>query len=200
MKELEKPERLKDVLEEGYLSNPDVAVIENEGTILIRKTQGPDASIIAYMDSWHNKGYSVVYVPDPKITVDENEISKMGLTKDDVEANVRLLISEYNEKFERGRFHLMGDMVVFRHHISCRKGDDLTLTSLMDELNLGFRIINDYAIPLFKAVSGESVEEILKLSEEVPNKLNAAKDVTGEELYVPASNEATSTKTGGMYA
>ena len=200
MKELENPEKMNDVLEEGYLSNPDVTVIMSEETILVRKTQGPEASIIAHIDPWHKKGYSVVYVPDPKIKIDETEIEKMGLAKDTVEANVRLLISEYNEKFERGRFHLLEDMVVFRHHISCRKGDDITLASLMDELNLGFRIINDYAISLFKAVNGEPVEEILKLSEEEPNKLNAAKDVTGEELYVPASKESTSTKTGGMYA
>ena len=187
---LNKSEKLYALLDEAFMTNPMIDCVYEKDTssIIVRQYIGPQSRQMIHIAPWNDRGYSIVTAPMPKIVVPE-----------EIRDDMRTFFTKCNSKLERGMFSIAGDgMILFRTHLACSEGDDLSLRSVMDEVNLGVRMFMIFMDSIVRAMDGEKFEEIFEEKEKVKG-VNDSGDLPSEEVYVPAAEEKLSKVTEGMY-
>ena len=89
-------------------------------------------------------------------------------------------------------------MIIFRSYLPCREGDDLSIKTVMEEINLGIRVFMNFMGYLVRAIDGEKYEEIFEENEKT-DSINTSGEIHSEEVYIPAAKESASKLTEGMY-
>ena len=183
-------EKLYALLDEAFMTNPMIDCVYDKDTssIIVRQYIGPQSRQMIHIAPWNDCGYTIVTAPMPKIVVPEESRDHMVT-----------FLTKCNGKLERGTFAIAGDgMILFRTHLSCRDGDDLSLRTVMEEVNLGVRMFMIFMGSIVRAMDGEKFEEIFEGADKVKG-VNDSGELPSEDVYVPAAEEKMSKVTEGMY-
>ena len=187
--DLNEPRMMYALLEEAYMSNPmiDCVFVEDVSTTVIRQYISPQSSQTVHVIPWNDSGYSVITLPIPKIEVPEESM----------ECTERFL-DRYNRRLERGSFVITDEgCIIFRTYLPCRRGDILSVKSVLEEVNLGTRMFMNSMGSIVRAMDGERYEDIFGEKEEKGS--NTSDSFTSEDVYVPASEKDCVKANGGMY-
>lgn len=185
---LHRPEELYRMLNETFLSNPMVACTYNKDseTVFVRQFVSPQTSIVSMIARWGDSGYCVVTRPLPLIAV-----------PDESRENFDDFILRSNARFERGLYQVDESGILFRTHIACSEGDDMSRGTMINEICLGIRIFMSETGDLIRAIDGETYDEIN--ADEAKGQINASAPMLGKDSYIPAAEEKVVKDNGGMY-
>jgi hypothetical protein len=189
-KGLNDSKKMYELLEGTFMTNPmiDCAYDKDSSTIIVRQYIGPQSRQNIHIAPWNESGFTIVTAPMPKIAVPE-----------DCRVHMDTFLTKCNNKLERGMFIITDDgMILFRTHLSCTSEDDLSLKTVMEEVNLGVRMFMIFMGAIVRAMDGEKYEDIFAEAEKTKN-VNDSGELPSEEVYVPAGEEKMSKVTEGMY-
>ena len=183
-------EKMYALLDEAYMTNPMIDCVYDKETssIVVKQYIGPQSRQMIHIAPWNDGGYTIVTAPMPKIAVPE-----------EIRDHMDTFLYKCNNKLERGMFVITDDgMILFRTHLSCREGDNISLRSVMEEVNLGVRMFMIFMGSIVRAMDGEKFEEIFDEADKVKG-VNGSGELPSEDVYVPAAEEKMTKVTEGMY-
>ncbi len=187
--ELYKPEKMYELLNGTFMSNPmiDCCYDSERSSIIVRQFVGPQSRQAVHIVPWDGGGNTVITIPFPGIEVPEDAVGHMAE-----------FLYRCNQRLERGIFVMTEDnCILFRTYLPCREGDILSVKTVMEEVNLGIRMFMSYMDYIIRAIDGEEYDDIFEGRDKGSNAIGA---VPTEDNYVPASERDVSEKNGGMYA
>ena len=183
-------ERLYELIEGAFLTNPmiDCSFDKKTSSIIVRQYIGPQSKQVVHIVPWNKSGFTIVTAPVPGILVPE-----------EVRDHTGAFLTRCNNNLERGIFTVTDEgYILFRTHLSCHEGDDLSLKTVMEEVNLGVRMFMIFMGSIVRAMDGETYDEIFGETEKLKG-VNESGELPSENTYVPAAEEKMSKVTEGMY-